>query len=119
MKPGEVRDLSTDEISARIEQLQEEIFRLRFRRATMELENPMLLRTIKRDIEFMRDRFGAPIAWDRANRAYYYTHHCDLLPLLRIDADEALALALARNTFAAWRGSPLGAVPMSTQVPWA
>ena len=50
MKPGEVRDLSTDEISARIEQLQEEIFRLRFRRATMELENPMLLRTIKRDI---------------------------------------------------------------------
>jgi large subunit ribosomal protein L29 len=50
MKPGEIRDLSTDEISARIEQLQEEIFRLRFRRATMELENPMLLRTIKRDI---------------------------------------------------------------------
>jgi large subunit ribosomal protein L29 len=50
MKPVDVRELSTDEISARVEQLQEEIFRLRFRRATMELENPMLLRTIKRDI---------------------------------------------------------------------
>ena len=50
MKPSDVRDLTTDEISARIEQLQEELFRLRFRRATMELENPMLLRTIKRDI---------------------------------------------------------------------
>jgi large subunit ribosomal protein L29 len=50
MKPGDVRELTTDEITARIEQLQEELFRLRFRRATMELENPMLLRTIKRDI---------------------------------------------------------------------
>lgn len=65
-------------------------------------------RTIKRDIELMRDRFGVPIAWDASSRSYYYTHHCDLLPLLRIDADEALALALAGKTFAAWHGSPLG-----------
>jgi large subunit ribosomal protein L29 len=50
MKPADVRDLTTDEVTARIEQLQEELFRLRFRRATMELENPMLLRTIRRDI---------------------------------------------------------------------
>jgi large subunit ribosomal protein L29 len=50
MKPSEVRELTTDEITARIDQLQEELFRLRFRRATMELENPMLLRTLKRDI---------------------------------------------------------------------
>jgi large subunit ribosomal protein L29 len=50
MNSADVRELTTDEISARIEQLQEELFRLRFRRATMELENPMLLRTIKRDI---------------------------------------------------------------------
>jgi predicted DNA-binding transcriptional regulator YafY len=65
-------------------------------------------RTIKRDIELMRDRLGVPIAWDASSRSYYYTHHCDLLPLLRIDADEALALALAGKTFAAWHGSPLG-----------
>ena len=58
-------------------------------------------RTIKRDIEFMRDRIGAPIAWDPATHTYTYTAHCDLLPLLRIDADEALALALAGRTFAA------------------
>lgn len=50
MKPADVRELTADEVTARIEQLQEELFRLRFRRATMELENPMLLRTIKRDI---------------------------------------------------------------------
>jgi large subunit ribosomal protein L29 len=50
MKPADVRELTTDELTARIEQLQEELFRLRFRRATMEIENPMLLRTIKRDV---------------------------------------------------------------------
>lgn len=65
-------------------------------------------RTIKRDIEFMRDRLGMPIVWDAASHSYVCTHHHDLLPLLRIDADEALALALAGRTFAAWHGSPLG-----------
>ena len=50
MKPAEVRDLNADEINARITQLQEELFRLRFRSATQELENPMLLRTLRKDI---------------------------------------------------------------------
>lgn len=65
-------------------------------------------RTIKRDIACLRDELGAPIAWDAGTHTYTYTAHCDLLPLLRIDADEALALALAGKTFAAWHGSPLG-----------
>ena len=65
-------------------------------------------RTIKRDIECMRDRMGVPIAWDATTHSYYYTHQCDLLPLLRLDADEALALVLANRTFSAWSGSPLG-----------
>lgn len=50
MKAAEIRELSSDEIAARIEQLEEELFRLRFRAATMELENPMLLRTLRRDV---------------------------------------------------------------------
>jgi large subunit ribosomal protein L29 len=50
MKPAEIRELTQEEIQARIEQLQEERFRLRFRAATTELENPMLLRSVRRDI---------------------------------------------------------------------
>lgn len=50
MKSAEIRDLSSEEIRARIEQLHEELFRLRFRAATVELENPMLLRTLRRDV---------------------------------------------------------------------
>ncbi len=76
--------------------------------ATLARECEVSDRTIKRDIELMRDRLGVPIAWDATTHSYYYTHNCDLLPLLRLDADEALALVLASRTFAAWRGSALG-----------
>ena len=50
MKGNEVRELTDQEIAERIEQLNEERFRLRFRSATQQLENPILLRTIRRDI---------------------------------------------------------------------
>ncbi|RRJ94726.1 WYL domain-containing protein [Opitutaceae bacterium TAV4] len=68
-------------------------------------------RTIKRDIEHLRDFHNAPVEWNASRRTYYYTRPYDTLqlsPLPRINADEALALILAGRTFAAWRGSTLG-----------
>ena len=50
MKPAEIREMTDGEIRDRIEQLREERFRLRFRSATQQLENPMLLRNIRHDI---------------------------------------------------------------------
>jgi large subunit ribosomal protein L29 len=50
MKGSEIRELTDQEIAERIEQLSEERFRLRFRSATQQLENPILLRPIRRDI---------------------------------------------------------------------
>ncbi len=50
MKADEIRDWENSEIEARLGELKEERFRLRFRNATMELENPRILRQIKRDI---------------------------------------------------------------------
>jgi large subunit ribosomal protein L29 len=50
MKAKEIRELTDQEIQERIGSLQEEQFRLRFRAATQPLENPTLLRTIRRDI---------------------------------------------------------------------
>lgn len=50
MKAEDIRDWENSEIEARLLELQEERFRLRFRNATMELENPRVLREIKRDI---------------------------------------------------------------------
>jgi large subunit ribosomal protein L29 len=54
MKVDEVRDLEDVDIHARIEEAQEELFRLRFRSATQVLENPMLVRQLRRDIARMK-----------------------------------------------------------------
>lgn len=50
MKAEEIRDMTEDEIVERISQLQEELFRLRFRSATQQLENPALIRQLRRDL---------------------------------------------------------------------
>ena len=50
MKADEIRNLSDADAKARIQELQEEQFRLRFRSATETLEQPLRLRTIRRDI---------------------------------------------------------------------
>lgn len=54
MRVDEIRDWDDNEIRARIEELQEERFRLKFRSATMELENPRLIQVIRRDIARMK-----------------------------------------------------------------
>ncbi len=50
MKAEEVRELDNAELGHRLGELKMEQFRLRFRSATMQLENPRLLREIRRDI---------------------------------------------------------------------
>ena len=50
MKADEMREWDEVEIEARLKELKEEQFRLRFQASMMELENPSLLRNIRRDI---------------------------------------------------------------------
>ena len=54
MKPEDIRELGDADIEERIEEMEEELFRLRFRSATQLLENPMLVRTLRRDIARMK-----------------------------------------------------------------
>ena len=50
MKAEEVRELENVELEHRLGELKLEQFRLRFRSAIMQLENPRLRREIRRDI---------------------------------------------------------------------
>ena len=50
MRARELRELSIDELSQKERDLQEELFNLRFQRATGQLENLMRLTQVKRDI---------------------------------------------------------------------
>ncbi len=50
MKAKEIHDMTNDELNAKLGSLKEELFNLRFRHATGQLENPNVLKTVKKDI---------------------------------------------------------------------
>lgn len=62
MRARELRELSIDELSQKEQDLKEELFNLRFQRATGQLENLMRLTQVKRDIAkvktVLRERKG-------------------------------------------------------------
>ncbi len=72
MRAEEIREMSDADIHARVAELEEERFRLRFRAATEPLENPLRLRTIRRDIArlktILRERQLAASGGARARR---------------------------------------------------
>ena len=50
MKINEIRDLTTEELQVKITDLKKELFTQRFNLATNNLENPMKIPAIKKDI---------------------------------------------------------------------
>ena len=50
MQPSEIRNLSEAELEMRTRELEDELFMLQLRRATSQLENPMKLRVVRRDL---------------------------------------------------------------------
>ncbi|NLM68642.1 MAG: 50S ribosomal protein L29 [Firmicutes bacterium] len=50
MKAKELRELSAEELEKKLAELKEELFNLRFQLATGQLENPMRVRAVRKDI---------------------------------------------------------------------
>ncbi len=50
MKINEIRDLSTQELEDKVQDLKEELFNLRFQNATSQLDNPKRMVSVKREI---------------------------------------------------------------------
>ena len=50
MLASEIREMSDADITSRIEELERERFNLRFKAATTQLEDPLRVRVIRRDI---------------------------------------------------------------------
>lgn len=68
MKPAEIRDLTESEILDRIGELREELFRLRFRSATQQLDNTALIKTLRRDLARMKTILRERELAEQANR---------------------------------------------------
>ena len=50
MKASEIREMSADELNAKLIALKAELFTLRFQHAVNQLENPMRSKAVKKDI---------------------------------------------------------------------
>ena len=60
MKTGELRDLSVEELKDKVEEFRGELFNLKFQLATGQIENPIRVRLVRRDIArvltFLREK---------------------------------------------------------------
>jgi large subunit ribosomal protein L29 len=50
MKATEVRDLSVEELNSKLKDLKSELFNLRFQLTINQLDNPMRIKAVKKDI---------------------------------------------------------------------
>ena len=50
MKASEIRKLSAEEMDAKLAELKKELFNLRFQQAVNQLDNPMRISAVKKDI---------------------------------------------------------------------
>ncbi|HHY77054.1 MAG TPA: 50S ribosomal protein L29 [Clostridiales bacterium] len=50
MKASKIREMSSQELQQKLMELKSELFNLRFQMATGQLENPMRVREVKKDI---------------------------------------------------------------------
>lgn len=50
MKASKLHEMTSQELTAKLDELKAELFNLRFQLATGQLENPLRIRSIKKDI---------------------------------------------------------------------
>jgi len=73
--------------------------------STLGRELEVSIKTIHRDLEFMRDRLDLPIEYDRHRHGLYYTEEVKAFPTVQITEGELLALVIAEKAFQQYRGT--------------
>jgi proteasome accessory factor B len=81
--------------------------------AGMALELEVSRRTMKRDIEFMRERLNLPVEYDSQRHGYYYSKPVDRFPGMPVTEAEIFALLVAHKAIAQYGGTPF-ARPLRT-----
>jgi predicted DNA-binding transcriptional regulator YafY len=64
------------------------------------------VRTIMRDVDFMKARMNLPIEFDTDRNGYYYTRPVEQFPQLPISEAEVFALLVAHKAIAQYHGTP-------------
>ena len=72
---------------------------------TLARELEVCVRSVGRDIEFMRDRMELPIQYDAIRHGFYYDGEVAAFPSLTISEGELFALAVAEKALQQYRGT--------------
>ena len=64
------------------------------------------IKTVERDISYLRDRLMAPISYDRAKGGYYYYKEGYFLPSIYMTESEALTLFISHHLGCIWNDTP-------------
>src|ERR1700730_13991448 len=63
-------------------------------------------RTIARDLDFLRNSWGAPLEFSHAHNGYFYSDRDYSLPLQRLSEGELIALFLAERVMQQYKNTP-------------
>ncbi len=72
---------------------------------TLAGEMEVTTKTVYRDIDFMRDRLGLPIDFDKLRNGYHYTEEVNAFPTFQITEGELFALIVAEKALQQYRGT--------------
>lgn len=64
------------------------------------------VRTIMRDVDFMKGGLNLPLAFEAIRNGYYYTRPVDHLPAVAMSEAEVFALLVAQKAIAQYHGTP-------------
>ena len=64
------------------------------------------VKTVQRDINFMRDQLGMPIEYDPVEHGYHFTDAVHGFPTVQVTQGELLALMVAHKAIEQYRGTP-------------
>jgi len=73
---------------------------------TLAKEFEVTVRTIMRDVDFMKYRINLPLEFDGNRNGYYYTRPVEQFPQLPISEAEVFALLVAHKAIAQYHGTP-------------
>jgi predicted DNA-binding transcriptional regulator YafY len=75
--------------------------------STLAKEYEVSTKTIQRDIDFLRNNFDVPIAYDEGKFGYYLTEPTFELPALKLGEGELFAMALAEQVLEQYQNTPV------------
>ncbi|HSI82961.1 MAG: helix-turn-helix transcriptional regulator [Candidatus Methylacidiphilales bacterium] len=75
-------------------------------RVKLALEIEVTVKTIQRDIDFMRDRLGLPIVYNSIKGGYHFNQPISQFPMMELSESEVVSVFVAQKALTQYKGTP-------------